>query len=309
MEFYHRLVEIMKYDAGKRGLKTPEPDLAAVADTLLSAERVLILTGFPVLGLDKMPHGETDGPAGAAEIACTLALLGSKVWLASDETAYPVLRAAAEVYGRDTEINVYGDAGEEIVVNDRPRGCIDLVKIHATQTDSFAKEFFLCHRITHLVSIERPGKGVCGHYCNMCGNYLDAYVADTDSIFSAFSGTSIAIGDGGNELGMGKYRDEILNSVPHGEYIAAELSANYVLTAGVSNWWGPGLAALLSYKTGKNLMTGPETEICALQAVLDAGGLDGWSGRAEMTVDSLPLHLHLERRALIHDLLSEAIKT
>jgi len=307
MEFYQRLIEIMTCDAGNRGLHAPAPDLEAVADALLSAEGVLILTGFPVIGSDGNPHGETDGPAGGAEIACTLALLGSRVWLATDETAYPVLKAAADVYGSDTGINVYGCQGEPLVLNDRPRGCIELVRIPLEGTVAFAEEFFSGHHITHLLAIERPGKGACGHFCSMRGSYLDQYVADTDCFLSLFKGCSIAVGDGGNELGMGKYRDEIVRSVPCGENIAAVLSADHVLTAGVSNWWGPGLAALLSHKTGKNLLKGPDTEIRALRAVLNAGGLDGCSGRDEMTVDALPLDFHLERRKLVQDLLTETV--
>jgi len=41
--------------------------------------------------------------------------------------------------------------------------------------------------------------------------------------------------------------------------------------------------------------------------VLNAGGLDGCSGRDEMTVDALPLDFHLERRKLVQDLLTETV--
>ena len=39
--------------------------------------------------------------------------------------------------------------------------------------------------------------------------------------------------------------------------------------------------------------------------MLAAGALDGCSAKAEMTVDSLPLDSHLERRKLVKALLTE----
>lgn len=307
MDFYHELNEIMRYDAGHRGLKVPAPDLAAVADELVSAKRVLILTGFPVLDPNGEPHCETDGPIGAAEIACALAAVGSRVWLSADEKDYPVLEAATVVYGRDTQIDIYKN-GETLVSNASPNGRVDLVCIPFENTRSFASEFLNDNDITHLIAIEHPGKGCCGHYCSMRGSYLDRYLADTDCFLSMFKGVSIAIGDGGNELGMGKYKSDVVKCVAHGDEIAASLAADHVLTAGVSNWWGAGISALLSYKTGKNLLVGANTEQAALKAMIEAGSLDGCSAKPEMTVDSLPINTHLERRALVQQLLNQTVK-
>ena len=73
---------------------------------------------------------------------------------------------------------------------------------------------------------------------------------------------TIAIGDGGNELGMGKVHEEIITTIPEGDLIgklepgvlqndicwglvrlnkiicisAASISTMYLLTCGVSNW-------------------------------------------------------------------------
>ena len=55
----------------------------------------------------------------------------------------------------------------------------------------------------------------------------------------------IGIGDGGNELGMGKVLDRIVKDVPHGETIACVTAADYLITAGVSNWGGYALAVAL----------------------------------------------------------------
>lgn len=55
--------------------------------------------------------------------------------------------------------------------------------------------------------------------------------------------TTIGIGDGGNELGMGKVHDKIVESVPFGESIASSISCDYLITCGVSNWGGFAIAS------------------------------------------------------------------
>ena len=303
MEFYHKLNEIMTYDAGGRGLRTPMPDLAAVAEELCGAERVLVLTGFPVFGEDGIARGETDGPIGASEIACTLAQLGSQVWLATDEASYDQLCAAIKVFGEETGVKVFSLEEE---AQPRTGSFVQVLKVPSENTEQYAEEIFEKYAFTHFVPIERPGKGLCGHFCSMRGRILDEYVADTDYLLALFKGVSIGIGDGGNELGMGKYQDLIIQQVNHGEKIAAKLAADHVLTAGVSNWWGPGLAALLSRKTGRDLLAGPATEERVLRAVVAAGGLDGCTGKPTISVDGLDLAVHLERRALVRKLLDES---
>lgn len=305
MEFYHKLNEIMTYDAGGRGLRLPMPDLETVADELCAAERVLVLTGFPVFDEQGVPHGETDGPLGAAEIACTLARLGSQVWLATDDEGYPQLCAAIEVFAEDSQVKVYSlEESDQL----HEGSFVQILKIQAEDVEAYAADLFRKYRFTHFIPIERPGKGLCGHFCSMRGRHLDAYVADTDPLLALFDGVSVGVGDGGNELGMGKYQDLVVQQVNHGEQIAAKLAADHVLTAGVSNWWGPGLAALLSRKTGKDLLLGADTEERALRAVVAAGGLDGCTAKPTISVDGLDLAVHLERRALVRALLDEVLE-
>ncbi|TWW71603.1 D-glutamate cyclase, mitochondrial [Takifugu flavidus] len=46
------------------------------------------------------------------------------------------------------------------------------------------------------------------------------------------------IGDGGNELGMGKLKDKVKAFMTNGKLIACDVPADYAITAGVSNWGG-----------------------------------------------------------------------
>lgn len=42
----------------------------------------------------------------------------------------------------------------------------------------------------------------------------------------------LGIGDGGNELGMGKLKEKVKNLMPKGDLIACDVSADYAITGG-----------------------------------------------------------------------------
>ena len=54
--------------------------------------------------------------------------------------------------------------------------------------------------------------------------------------------STTSIGDGGNELGMGKVKEQVENHVKLGEQIACVVPSDYLVAAGVSNWGGYAIA-------------------------------------------------------------------
>lgn len=69
-----------------------------------------------------------------------------------------------------------------------------------------------------------------------------------ECVFSALTTNligTIGIGDGGNEIGMGKVRDQVTKHIPYGKEIACRVTADQLITAGVSNWGGYALATAL----------------------------------------------------------------
>lgn len=71
-------------------------------------------------------------------------------------------------------------------------------------------------------------------------------IAPLDRIFLGNIPT-IAIGDGGNEVGMGRILQAVMNSgIPHAKNIACVTSCAALLVVSVSNWGGYALAAALS---------------------------------------------------------------
>ena len=53
---------------------------------------------------------------------------------------------------------------------------------------------------------------------------------------------TIGIGDGGNEIGMGKVFERVAANVQYGSEIACTVASDYLISAGVSNWGGYALA-------------------------------------------------------------------
>ena len=174
----------------------------------------------------------------------------------------------------------------------------------------FFENLFTDFRPTHLITLERPGKARDGSFRNMRGVVIDGMITDSDGIIPAARGNAaeiISVGDGGNEMGMGALRPLIEERVPHGELICADEAADIALVSGVSNWWGWGIAAVLSVLHGKDFLPSPETERKMLRAVIASGGADGCTAKAEETVDDLPMEVHLAVLNEVRKIVNNAI--
>lgn len=276
MGFFKKLDEAMRYDPGNRGLlaNAPANPLDRLQEVLQEITGVVILTGFPVrLGLHNFT-GETDGPLGAANLAFAFESIGVPVWLLTDEEAYWVVNAA---------------------VTRRGCKCRPLM-LPKYEADEFIAAQLDAIKPSHVLTIERPGKARDGHYHNMRGGIIDAMFVDASSIIEAARErgiTTISIGDGGNEIGMGALAETIEKYVPHGEAICAREVADIALISGVSNWWGWGVSALLSRMYGINLLPSDDMERGMLHEMVLAGSVDGCTKKPEETVDNLPMEVHL----------------
>ena len=229
MNFYHQLDAIMKQDMGGRGLlaSLPENPIKKAAESLRHAARVILLTGFPVRMEDGGCIGETDGPSGTANLAFAFTQAGAQVLVVTDRASYHLL--------------------EEALSYRAPKAALSMIPEDAS--GDFIRDCIRSFRPTHFISLERPGKALDGHYHNMRGETIDDMITDSALFLSearAFGAETISIGDGGNEMGMGTYRHEIEAHVPCGKLICGSEAADITLASGVSNWWGWGIAALLS---------------------------------------------------------------
>ena len=151
-----------------------------------------------------------------------------------------------------------------------------------------------------MVAIERPGRAADGHFRNMQGQEIDHLTAGLDELFLVGGDVvTVAIGDGGNELGLGAARDRVVAHVPHGEAIGTVVSADHTVAAGVSEWGGLVLVAALSLLAGRDLLPDASTLAGRLEALVAAGAVDGVTAAPTLTVDAQPL---AETLALLQEL-------
>jgi D-glutamate cyclase len=274
--------QILALDPGHRDIAAfSTPGAAArAARALHGARRVLIVTGFTVE--PDMP--ETDGPPGAAVLGRALRRLGARVTYVTDTINVPLVEAALKTLDEPSDVAVY------------PR-----------EADG-ARRLLAAERPTHLVAIERPGRNRVGDYLNMRGESVAAWNAPIDELFvvaTALRPATIGIGDGGNEIGMGKVRTRLARLDALRARIATVVPVDHLVVAGVSNWGGYGIVAALGRLTGLDLLHTPEIERRLIEACVAAGACDGVTRRREPTVDSLAAETH----AAVVDLLRLASRS
>ncbi|HJU19033.1 MAG TPA: glutamate cyclase domain-containing protein, partial [Stellaceae bacterium] len=243
-----------------------------------------VITGFYV-PRGTPPAAETDGPVGAALLVKALESVGLPCRLATDTACRKTCAAAL------------AGAGMACVPIDAARPGAPLDGIVGRWREE---------GIGLAIAIERCGRSADGTPRNMRGEDISADTAALDELFLAGPWDTVAIGDGGNEIGMGALpRELIARHVDHGERIACVTPARHLIVAGVSNWGAyalvAALAALRAEWRGRLLACLDERLDRAIleTAVMRGPAVDGVSRRQTLTVDNLDIAVHHEKlRAL-----------
>jgi hypothetical protein len=212
---------------------------------------VLIGTGFPVVDTF-----ETDGPVGAIAFYETLEKIGATPILVCGR---PISQALAERF-RVYEIHVGNNNRREYE----------------------AQHALTAFRPDAVISIERPGKAADGGYYNMRGESISAHTACFDNFMNLSQCRTIAIGDGGNEIGMGKVADalEDLNIVP------STTSCDELVVADVSNWGAYGIISFLSIWQRRDFLS-EIVPLDTLRYISELGSVDGVTRVNQLTEDGL----------------------
>jgi hypothetical protein len=150
-----------------------------------------------------------------------------------------------------------------------------------------------------MIAIERCGLSSDGRPRNMRGEDLSPYTAPLDRVFTAGPWRTIAIGDGGNEVGMGSLPDGLIaREVPFGATIACVTSVDFLVTAGVSHWGAYGLIAGLAvrdavWRAALLECLDPAIDRQILETLVQRGpAVDGVTLRQTPTIDGLELPVH-----------------
>ncbi len=272
---FREIEEVITKDEGQRGISNLVPsveDLFKGTRSLQEGSKILLLTGFTV---PECKAGESDGPLGTISLAKALEDIGKEVRIATDIYSKRImegLRAEKNIIGPIEVFNIQVEKKE-------------LVKL----LDSFQP--------SHIIAIERPGKASNGRYHSMRGEDISAFVGDLEPIFDLAKQRNIptiAIGDGGNEMGMGKIKEKGQKFIHLGEKIFATSQSDYLILSGVSNWGAYGIVAGLSLLSGVDLLQEETEEVRLLKSLIELGGVDGCSKKREMTVDGLSLGSNLD---------------
>jgi hypothetical protein len=296
-------------DEGKRGIGplTRPGQLRAAAETLLASEGsgVLLLTGFPCLR-ERQPPCESDGPPGAVALAFTLMAIGRRsVTMPIEDHTAQVVQACVQACaspssggGAQPEVASFPTADRWTASDDQR-----LANLRAGAS---------C-----ILSIERAGDSSDGTCYTMRGYPMGAsLVSKINTVATPGRGVpTVAIGDGGTELGMGSLYEDICRSVNLGETIGCVVAADAPLVASVSNWGGYALCfalALLAWdmELGDDTTTADDTlaegylsRVAAPDrettrrvhlACSEAGAMDGITGNGDGAVDGMPLEAQLD---------------
>jgi hypothetical protein len=299
--------DLIQVDPGGRGLATDRgdnlfnacaDDFAAACQSLAESERarLVVVTGFYIAHAEP-PCGETDGPLGAVFLARALLPLGIEVAMATDGYCVGALQVGLEACGLAQRVDIFNlDVEPSACLRNSPTHLIALERVGpnhtpqsvlaqpgATKADAAAFE--------RLVTANQHDRCY-----SLRGRDLTAHTRPAHRLFELAAAqaplTTIGIGDGGNEIGMGKIRwDTIRRNIANGGLIACRVPTDHLIVCGVSNWGAYGLAAgvrLLRDAPHDPKLFDAENERALLEKMVRNGPLvDGLSGKRTTTVDGL----------------------
>jgi hypothetical protein len=276
------------FAAAGGGLRGAVAALAGVAGAAAGGT-VGLITGFYVPG-GTPPAAETDGPVAVALLVHALRRLGVSCRVCTDEPCASACRAALSG------------------IADVP---IDIVPLGGPVDDVIAT--WREHDVRLAVAIERCGRTADGTARNMRGDDIGAHTTLLDDLFLAGPWDTIAVGDGGNEIGMGALPQSLIGAhVAHGEAIACVTPATHLIVAGVSHWGAYALLGGLAVARAdwravlECLDPGLDREILET-TVRDGPAVDGVTRRQTMTIDSLDCAVHHRVLDAIRILVREAL--
>ncbi|MDR2662945.1 MAG: DUF4392 domain-containing protein [Treponema sp.] len=280
-------VSAILYDESRR-LAGGSPAMHAarrLLEGLKAGDTVYIITGFVLRPYNKQ---ETDGPLGAAALARTLVkVCGVKpVFVVPGEAVSAMERFGAILDYDGAIVEFTKDASAASAQAER------MVSL-AGRKDAFP---------SFCIAVEAAGANRLEVYHNALGFDVTPLEAKSDVLFRVLQNEGVptlAVGDLGNECGMGTLGDQLRSFIPGaaegscacgcGGGLAAATAADTVVSATVSNWGAWGIASALAYLARRpDALYDPGLEEKALAAANECGLIDMY-GEAVPAVDGMNL--------------------
>ena len=238
---------------------------------------VIITTGFYIRSAGYI---ETDGPPGAIAIGRALNKLDYRVVYVTDKYGMKALESIAEPSSIIYEFPILDCEASNILASN------------------------ICNEFdpSIMIAVERCGINELGKYSNMHGQDITPYTAKIDCLFQNKI-TSIGIGDGGNEIGMGNLYAQVKDNSKLVRF-PTTIEVDELVIASVSNWGAYGLIAAISLIKNQNLLVSVEEEIEIINTLVGLGVVDGMSGKPESFVDGFDLDSNSKILQNLHSFLN-----
>jgi hypothetical protein len=247
-------------------------ELDRITQQMLRASGVAVVTGFAV-PTPTGPLPETDGPIGSASLATFFHRRGLPALILTDAANGAACEAALSAYTDEKLVRIVAAADIE-------------------QTAAHLREI----GISHLVFVERLGPNASGNYMSMAAVDMTHVTTPLEQLAPGFA--TVGVGDGGNEIGMGRLPHQaVASAIKNGEIIHCVAETDHLLLAGVSNWGAWGIVAAAA--SGDPAAKDAAEEALSVDAwreslarCVDAGAVDGVLLQSALSVDGMSVDIH-----------------
>lgn len=258
-----------------------------LVETLKNGDTVFIMTGFVLHPFNK---AETDGAIGSVLLARALIkAFDAKPVIICPEEAENGIRAMTECLRIADELEV------NIFTKDK------------SKAEECANQIISKGIPKAVISIECPGETESGKYHNARGIDLTELEAKQDVLFDklkAMGVLNIAIGDLGNEIGMGTISACLEKSIP---VMPVRTKTDNIITATVSDWGCYSVIAMLAYMLGNpDIMHDYDIQKKAMTFGCENGLID-MSGKHIPAIDGFGLEITTSIVTLMKELVKNAL--
>jgi hypothetical protein len=304
------ILAAIQTDPGNRGLaKDPKDNLftACPGDFRAACRNIAehpnpcpaIVTGFFIPSANPAAY-ETDGPLGSLFLARSLDALAHRSVIVCDSPILHLIQSAnlrLELHNLIVTLNISPPTFPWWF-------WLDSVWCQAQQALP----------LSHIISIECVGPSWKDGRCRSMRT-LDVtdLVPPAHYLFDDNNGLrqhlpTIGVGDGGNEIGMGRLPWALIaRNITNGDQIACRVPTDHLIVAGVSNWGAYALAAGIFILRGIQPpidLFDPDREREILEVMVREGPLvDGVTGKQTATVDGLSWEEYVKPLIRIREIL------
>lgn len=260
--------------------------------------------------------GEQDGPVGSALLARVLETgLGIRSVMVTDDELVDLVAqtcrgAGFKIFDMERALTVPKGRGTSVL--GFPKDDTEAQEAASTLLDRLDPA---C-----VIAIERPSMNEKGEYHNLRGLNMTPFAARTDYLVVEAKRRgipTIAVGDGGNELGYGLIAEAVTKVRPNNGKclcpcegtVASSVAADIVVHSTISDWGAMGIAACLAtLLNDADALLSDDTLLTTLRECTGAEGDDGRYGWVDMGSDGISWRIELGVLRMLRTMAEEAIR-